>query len=137
MTQYNRGRGIYVFNDLSKMISLINELKEGIILNNNTENINNAPEQLRENKLPPSISNIHAVPNKIKSSTFVIQKYIERPMLIDKRKFDVRVWVLVTQEDKIYFFKEGYLRTSSETFSLEDEEIDKMYVHLTNNAVQK
>lgn len=52
-----------------------------------------------------------------------------------KRKFDIRVWVLVNHEMDVYFFSEGYLRMSSAEFGinrLEDE-----YVHLTNNAIQK
>lgn len=111
VTQYNRGRGIYVFNDLDKMITLIKELNDGIILSNNNEQESTNTEVVRD-KPAASFSNVHNVPNKIKSSTFVIQKYIERPILINERKFDVRVWVLVTQDNKIYFFKEGYLRTS-------------------------
>lgn len=53
------------------------------------------------------------------------------------RKFDIRVWVLVTQEQKCFIFKEGYIRTSCEEYSLSDESIAKTYIHLTNNAVQK
>lgn len=60
---------------------------------------------------------------------------MEKPFLIEGRKFDIRVWVLVTQSLKIYFFKEGYIRTSTEKYSTED--IDNYYIHLTNNAIQK
>ncbi|MFM7850340.1 MAG: hypothetical protein ACKO96_00105, partial [Flammeovirgaceae bacterium] len=34
----------------------------------------------------------------MKTDIFVIQKYIEKPMLIKERKFDIRLWVLVTHE---------------------------------------
>jgi hypothetical protein len=34
-------------------------------------------------------------------------------------------------------FKEGYIRTSCEEYSLSEESITKAEVHLTNNAVQK
>jgi len=49
----------------------------------------------------------------IRSQTFIIQKYIEKPLLIKQRKFDIRVWVTLTHDMEVYFFKEGYLRTSS------------------------
>jgi len=67
----------------------------------------------------------------------VVQKYIEKPMLIEGRKFDARVWALVDQNMNLYWFKEGYLRLSSEEFNLNDTQIEDKYVHLTNNAVQK
>ena len=70
-----------------------------------------------------------------KNMSFIIQKYIERPFLINKRKFDIRVWVLINQDMEVYFFKEGYLRTSSFEYRLDNTK-DQM-VHLTNNAVQK
>lgn len=56
---------------------------------------------------------------KIKHNAFVIQKYIERPLLICNRKFDFRVWVLLDQDQNLYLFKEGYIRTSSSEFSID------------------
>lgn len=67
----------------------------------------------------------------------MIQKYIERPMLLEGRKFDIRVWMLVDSEGRAYLFEEGYIRTSSEKFSMEDENRNNQYVRLANNAVQK
>ena len=34
-------------------------------------------------------------------------------------------------------FRECYVRTSCEDFDLEQDNLDKVYVHLTNNAIQK
>lgn len=57
--------------------------------------------------------NNHHWPCVIKTNAFVVQKYLENPFLIDGRKFDIRVWVLLTHDLTCYFFKEGYIRLSS------------------------
>ena len=38
---------------------------------------------------------------------------------------------------RITELREGYLRTSSETYSIGEGDIDNKFVHLTNDAVQK
>jgi hypothetical protein len=61
--------------------------------------------------------------------SWVVQKYVEHPFLFNGRKFDVRVWAVVTEDFRIYFYKHGYLRTSSAEYNLSDK---NNYVHLTN-----
>ena len=73
-----------------------------------------------------------------KDSQWVIQKYIERPLLYKQRKFDIRMWAFVHVLDdpskfNVYFFEEGYLRLSSFEYNLENEDIR---VHLTNICLQ-
>ncbi len=70
--------------------------------------------------------------------TFIVQKYIEKPLLINKRKFDIRMYGLVTSINgwlKAYFYEEGYIRTSSKEYSLKN--LTNKAVHLTNDAVQQ
>lgn len=43
---------------------------------------------------------------------------MESPMLINQRKFDIRVWVLLTMDARVYLFKEGYLRLTSAVYNL-------------------
>ena len=47
------------------------------------------------------------------------------------------MWVLITHDLKVYYFPQGYLRTSSYLYTTSEESIDNLDVHLTNNAVQK
>lgn len=48
-----------------------------------------------------------------RENLWVVQKYIEKPLLYKTRKFDIRVWSLLTDDFRIYFYTQGYLRTSS------------------------
>lgn len=73
----------------------------------------------------------------LKSTNFVIQKYLEKPHLIQRRKYDIRLWVSVNQEGKTFICREGYIRTSSDFYTLEKESLGNVNMHLTNNAVQK
>ena len=73
--------------------------------------------------------------SQVKSDVFVLQKYIEKPLLISQRKFDIRLWVMITPEHKCYYFKEGYIRMSGQAYDI--TQTDNLFVHLTNNAIQK
>ena len=70
--------------------------------------------------------------------THIIQKYIERPLLISNRKFDIRCYGLLTSINgnlKGYFYEDGYIRTSCKEFTLDN--LANRFIHLTNDAVQK
>ena len=72
-----------------------------------------------------------------KNRTYIVQKYIENPLLINNRKFDIRCYGLITSVNSHiqgYFYHEGYIRTSSKPFNLHTH---SKFVHLTNDAVQK
>jgi tubulin polyglutamylase TTLL1 len=70
--------------------------------------------------------------------TYIIQRYIEKPFLVNKRKFDIRLYTLVTSTNGVtqcYFYQEGYIRTSSKDYS--SKSLDNKFIHLTNDAIQK
>lgn len=68
--------------------------------------------------------------------TYIIQKYIDYPLLVHKRKFDLRCFGMLTSINgslKGYFYHDGYVRTSCREFSLDD--VEDKYVHLTNDCI--
>ncbi|XP_075427853.1 putative tubulin polyglutamylase TTLL9 isoform X2 [Ascaphus truei] len=75
--------------------------------------------------------------DEIPVENYVAQRYIENPYLIGGRKFDLRVYVLVTSYIplKAWLYRDGFARFSNTRFTLTS--IDDHYIHLTNVAIQK
>lgn len=77
--------------------------------------------------------------DNIKLEQFVITKYIKDINLISGKKYDLRLYALVSglKPLKIYFYREGQVRIASEIFSLNKTNIRNRFAHLTNIAVNK
>lgn len=73
------------------------------------------------------------------NDSYIISRYIDNPLLIGGKKFDMRMYVLVTSYHplKVWKFKYGFCRFCNEKFTVDINEIDNIYIHLTNVAVQK
>ncbi|XP_038063113.1 probable tubulin polyglutamylase TTLL1 [Patiria miniata] len=70
---------------------------------------------------------------------YVISKYIDNPLLIGGKKFDLRIYVLVTSYRplKSYIYKLGFCRFCTVKYSANVNELDNMFIHLTNVSIQK
>ncbi|XP_028159186.1 tubulin monoglycylase TTLL3-like [Ostrinia furnacalis] len=70
------------------------------------------------------------------NAKYVIQKYIEEPLLIHDTKFDIRQYYLVTSTFPlvIWMYTDCYLKFSSQKYNLKNYHES---IHLTNNAVQR
>ncbi|XP_064420391.1 tubulin polyglutamylase TTLL11 isoform X2 [Latimeria chalumnae] len=68
----------------------------------------------------------------------VVQEYISKPLLIDRLKFDIRLYVLLKSLDplEIYIAKEGLSRFCTEPYQEPNNaNLDHVFMHLTNYSL--
>mgnify|MGYP001252126076 CR=1 FL=1 len=72
-------------------------------------------------------------------SNYVISRYVDNPLLIGGKKFDLRIYVLVTSYRplRVFIHEDGFARFTAARYNNDVTDLDNMYVHLTNVAIQK
>ncbi|XP_049460554.1 tubulin polyglutamylase TTLL11 isoform X1 [Epinephelus fuscoguttatus] len=68
----------------------------------------------------------------------VVQEYIQKPLLIDKLKFDIRLYVLLKSLEplEIYIAKEGLTRFCTEPYQEPSQKnLSHVFMHLTNYSL--
>ncbi|XP_063173726.1 inactive polyglycylase TTLL10 [Candoia aspera] len=110
-TSSNQGRGIFLLKDQAEVQSLQARL----------QNMEDDPLYKKlPYKLPPAR---------------IVQRYIDRPLLLEGKKFDVRSYLLIAcTVPYMVFFGHGYVRLTCLNY---DPKSDDLTSHLTNQYVQK
>ena len=70
----------------------------------------------------------------------VVQQYIADPLLVDKKKFDLRLYVLISSVEPFiaYLNMEGMARFCTEDYETPTQEnLKNMFMHLTNYSLNK
>mmetsp|Transcript_53274 Transcript_53274/g.126801 ORF Transcript_53274/g.126801 Transcript_53274/m.126801 type:complete len:433 (+) Transcript_53274:86-1384(+) len=111
-----QGRGIFLFNDLGSL----QQWKKAY-------DTKSAPVNSQNQKVQEDVE------------VYVAQRYIDNPYLIGGKKFDLRLYVLVTSylPLRIWMYRSGFARFSNHRFTMQRGDISNAYVHLTNVAIQK
>lgn len=70
---------------------------------------------------------------------YIVQRYISSPRLVGGRKYDLRLYVLVTSWSPLtaWMYRAGFARFSHTPFADPSETLGDLYRHITNVAVQK
>ncbi|XP_048579251.1 polyglutamylase complex subunit TTLL1 isoform X2 [Nematostella vectensis] len=71
--------------------------------------------------------------------SYMISRYIDNPLLIGGKKFDLRIYILVTSYRplKAYVYQHGFCRFCTVQYNADLSELDNVFIHLTNVAIQK
>jgi tubulin polyglutamylase TTLL9 len=67
---------------------------------------------------------------------YIVQRYLEDPYLVGSKKFDMRIYVLVTSYSPltVWLYRSGFARFSGVRYSVDEK---SLAAHATNVAVQK
>lgn len=76
-------------------------------------------------------------PESPQAEPYVVQRYLNNPLLIGGKKFDLRIYVLVTnyQPLTVYLYREGFGRFTHQRYSHNMDDLSNPFMHLTNVAI--
>ena len=123
-----RGKCIQIVNNFKQMSTVLNKYKNGVDYNFTEKEIDVNEKEEKEEKNKKYGRKVY------NCDRIIIQKYIENPLLYKSRKCDIRIWVLITHQMKVYFFKEGHFKTCSIEYDINSK---SAYNHITNYSFQK
>jgi hypothetical protein len=81
---------------------------------------------------------LFSLKNEIKDSNkFLITKFISKLDLIDNKKYDLRLYVLIAglKPLRLYIYKKGLLRKATSVFNISMMEVNNRFMYLTNTGV--
>ena len=150
-TNLYQGKCIEISNLYTEIVKKCRNIFKGVdkrinpdqINDNNFEEINNKDKLLTmDNSIIDTVNkkNFEGIKRKIIysrmycSNEIIIQKYLDNPLLYNKRKFDIRCFVLVDCNLNVFFCREGHLKGSSESYNLNNT---NKFIHITNHSLQK
>ena len=94
----SQGKGIFIFDKLQQIADWRSDVRY-------------KPEN-------PAVKSAHQV------EPYIVQRYIDSPLLLGGKKFDLRIYVLVTNYNPltIYLYREGFARFTCNRYTVEDLE---------------
>jgi tubulin polyglutamylase TTLL1 len=149
-----QGKGIFLVNKLSQVRAWSNagaggqppggQLPGGLLSsgapggNSNSSAANNAVGSSGNTNSNSSSSTFTSV-LRPGQDNYVVSRYISDPLLLGGKKFDLRLYVVVPcyAPLTVYLSDLGFARFCNLKYTSEVAQLDNMYVHLTNVAVQQ
>ena len=102
------------------------------------------PRPSTSTRIPTPTPHSHSFPPRYDAAnkdaeTYVVQRYISNPYLVSGRKFDIRMYCLVTSylPLTVWMHRSGFCRFSSTRYSSSATTMADTTMHLTNVAIQK
>jgi tubulin polyglutamylase TTLL9 len=117
-----QGKGIFLFSKLNEIKEWKTDFKS--LRNSNFSPYSNQADKDRDKK---------------EVEAYVVQKYVQYPLLIGGKKFDLRLYILVTSFSplRVHQYRRGFARFTNSRYSPDPQNISDGFMHLTNVAIQK